>query len=133
MKRLTGRDSNGSVYVIGINGEHFDLLPGRDFPSNPTLQERLAAYEDAGVEPEDVRPASLLEQIKWERDTALTQLAEIGKGLGEKMDDVRPAVKAQWICVANGFGVCSNCHRADHIDQLAGFCRYCGAIMTEQV
>lgn len=28
------------------------------------------------------------EQVMWERDIALKQLAEIGKGLGEKMDDV---------------------------------------------
>lgn len=28
------------------------------------------------------------DQVIWERDTALAQLAEIGKGLGEKMDDV---------------------------------------------
>jgi len=38
----------------------------------------------------DVRPVGLLEQVEWERDTALAQLAEIGKSLGEKMDDVRP-------------------------------------------
>ena len=31
----------------------------------------------------------VVDQIKWERDTALSQLAEIGKGLGEKMDDVK--------------------------------------------
>ena len=27
----------------------------------------------------------------------------------------------------NGTGVCSNCHRQDHIDPLASYCRYCGS------
>lgn len=30
----------------------------------------------------------VLKQVYWERDTALHQLAEIGKGLGEKMDSI---------------------------------------------
>ena len=29
------------------------------------------------------------DQIKWERDVALRQLSEIGKGFGERMDDIR--------------------------------------------
>ena len=29
--------------------------------------------------------------------------------------------------VSNGKGVCSNCHRLDSIDELAKYCRYCGA------
>ena len=32
---------------------------------------------------------SVFEQVKWERDVALSQLEEIGKGLGEKMDDIK--------------------------------------------
>lgn len=32
-------------------------------------------------------PQGVVDQIRWERDTALSQLKEIGKGLGEKMDD----------------------------------------------
>ena len=97
MRRLTGRNSDGSVYVIGRDGiTHFVMSPGIFMPQNPTVEERLAVYEDTGVEPEDVRPATLLEQVEWERDTALTQLAEIGKGLGEKMDDVR---QVRWIPV----------------------------------
>ena len=40
-------------------------------------------------------PQSVVDQIRWERDTALSQLKEIGKGLGEKMD----AVKPKWIPV----------------------------------
>ena len=37
-----------------------------------------------------------LEQFKWERDVALKQLEEIGKGLGSKMDDVVTIVRCQY-------------------------------------
>ena len=33
-------------------------------------------------------PQGVVDQIRWERDTAIQQLSEIGKGLGEKMDDI---------------------------------------------
>ena len=36
-----------------------------------------------------------LEQFKWERDVALKQLEEIGKGLGSKMDDVVTIVRCE--------------------------------------
>lgn len=29
-----------------------------------------------------------VDQIRWERDVALAQLSEIGKGFGERMDDI---------------------------------------------
>lgn len=31
-----------------------------------------------------------------------------------------------WTLVDSTTGVCSNCHRQDHIDPLAKYCRYCG-------
>ena len=37
-------------------------------------------------------PQGVVDQIRWERDTALEQLAEIGKGLGSRMDDVVEAL-----------------------------------------
>lgn len=37
----------------------------------------------------------VVSQIRWERDNALAQLEEIGKGLGSKMDDVVVAIKKQ--------------------------------------
>ena len=35
----------------------------------------------------------VIDQIRWERDTAIQQLYEIGKGLGQKMDDIIAAKK----------------------------------------
>ena len=43
----------------------------------------------------DSVPQSVVDQIIWERDTALSQLKEIGKGLCERMDDVKPK-KGKW-------------------------------------
>lgn len=40
-------------------------------------------------------PQGVADQIRWERDTALSQLEEIGKGLGEKMDDIVAMMKEQ--------------------------------------
>ena len=40
--------------------------------------------------------------------------------------------RGQWIMQQDNTGVCSNCHRQDHIDPLAKYCRYCGAEMCEE-
>lgn len=40
-------------------------------------------------------PQGVVDQIRWERDTALSQLKEIGKGLGSKMDDIVTMLKEQ--------------------------------------
>ena len=42
--------------------------------------------------PADVVPVSAYKQVMWERDIAVEQLKQIGKGLGEVMDDVVPVV-----------------------------------------
>lgn len=43
--------------------------------------------------------------------------------------DYRKQSEGEWILVKNGHGVCSVCNRQDNIDNLAHFCRYCGARM----
>lgn len=45
--------------------------------------------------------------------------------------DVKPIVKAEWLSRMDGTGICSNCHRLDHIDPLATHCRFCGAEMIK--
>ena len=44
-------------------------------------------------------------------------------------EDLRPT--RYWMMERDGYGICSNCNRGDHIDPLAKFCRYCGAKMEE--
>ena len=48
--------------------------------------------------------------------------------------DAEPVIKSHWELVdeKNGTGVCGNCHRQDHIDPLAKYCRYCGARMVKE-
>lgn len=41
--------------------------------------------------------------------------------------DVVEVKHAKFELVNNEKGVCSNCHRLDSIDELAKYCRYCGA------
>lgn len=41
----------------------------------------------------------------------------------------RKQSEGEWILQQNGKGVCSKCNRQDNIDELACFCRYCGARM----
>jgi hypothetical protein len=63
---------------------------------------------------------SIVDQIRWERDTALSQLEEIGKGLGERMDDIVAMLKEQEAVVPKckermgGFvaGLCPTCGTA---------------------
>lgn len=38
-------------------------------------------------------PQRVVDQIRWERDTAFAQLEQIGKGLGSKMDDIVALLK----------------------------------------
>lgn len=46
--------------------------------------------------------------------------------------DAEPVIKSHWELVdeKKGTGVCGNCHRQDHMDPLARYCRYCGAKMV---
>ena len=51
------------------------------------------AFADAiriieSLEPADAVSVSAYKQVMWERDVAVEQLKQIGKGLGEAMDDV---------------------------------------------
>lgn len=43
--------------------------------------------------------------------------------------DVQEVIHAKFELIDNGKGVCSNCHRLDSIDNIAKYCRYCGARM----
>ena len=86
-----------------------------------------------------------VDQVRWERDTAIEQLDEIGKSLGEKMDDVKIIVTASWIEKRHGYLECSNCHcdtnRLDKHGYPIGqdikhnkpkYCPHCGVYMTDK-
>lgn len=81
-------------------------------------------------------------QILGERDAAIVQLNEIGKSLGEKMDNVKTIVTAKWIEKRHGYYECSHCHRdTNRLDKHGypigqdvnhnkpKYCPHCGAVM----
>lgn len=86
----------------------------------------------------DVVSRGVLEQVMWERDLAISQLEEIGKGFGEKMDDVVKVRHGRWIENETSYADhptkqtcnCSICGRAS-TRPLGDWCRWCGAKMDE--
>ena len=89
----------------------------------------------------DVVSRGAYDQCDWERCVALTQLKEIGKGLGERMDDVRPVVLCR-DCVnygemLSGYDHRLICHKFALTTKPDDFCsrgerRNCGADMREE-
>ena len=61
--------------------------------------------------------------VKWCRDECIKQ------GYAMPTADVQEVRHAKFELIDNGKGVCSNCHRLDSIDDIAKYCRYCGARM----
>lgn len=81
----------------------------------------------------DVVSKGLYEQIKWERDVALTQLEEYGVSLGEKAD-VMKVRHGRWVNTHSDseFAQCSLCKYpvyAAWIWNLTNYCPNCGAKM----
>lgn len=64
----------------------------------------------------------------------LVQLSDVRKALQmTPTADVYEVRHAKFELIDNGKGVCSNCHRLDSIDNLAKYCRYCGAKIDLEV
>ena len=57
------------------------------------FKEPVTTYAQLSVEA--LKKLSVYEQVKWERDIAISQLEEIGCGFGRKMDDVKAALEKQ--------------------------------------
>ena len=86
----------------------------------------------------DVVPVSVLEQVKWERDVALTQLEEYGVSLGEKAD-VMKVRHGRWESTEVLVGLmnfeyfyrCTACGRRGG-DTKTNYCPHCGALMDKE-
>lgn len=101
------------------------------------MDELYDPVESSALEPDDDKQMvsrAVLRQAMWERDIALKQLSEIGKGLGEKMDDVAPVVHGYWIMhddeILGLTCECSNCHTETMGD--GNYCTKCGTKMDEK-
>ena len=120
-----------------------NIIPGQTFKDRNQTVAILTILELASKG--EVFSKEVLTQIRWERDIAISQLEEIGKSLGEKMDDVKIIVTAIWIEKRHGYLECSNCHcdtnRLDKHGYPIGqdikhnkpkYCPHCGAYMTDK-
>ena len=85
----------------------------------------------------DVVARDCYDRILAENDTMRKQLAQIGKKPGDKMDDVRPVVRAHWIYHEDDCGdyyECSHCHDEYVVyedDMCWKHCPTCGAEMEK--
>lgn len=73
------------------------------------------------------------DQVRWERDVAIAQLASYNISLGEKAD-VRKVVHAKWEEATDGTHFCSHCgfdapYDYEGNEFMAFFCYHCGSIM----
>ena len=93
----------------------------------------------------EILSKEVLDQVRWERDIAISQLEVIGKSLGEKMDDVQTITYAKWKEKRHGYLECSNCHfETNKLDKHGypigqdikhnkpKYCPHCGASMLNK-
>ena len=96
----------------------------------PFLAQRINAIPSADVVLRDCYNA-----ILWENDVMRKQLAEIGKGFGQKMNDVAPVKRGRWKRVDPRSTVvtfrCSECNYYAHMNA-TNFCPQCGAMMDKE-
>ena len=100
------------------------------------------------VEREDMKPTrAVLNQIRWERDVAISQLNDIGVGFGADMSKVKEAIEKQipknWIAEYMGEGdfawKCPRCKEMFILldgtpqDNNYNYCPNCGQSMAEQL
>lgn len=112
MERLTERDEYGNADIIGVNGA--DLMLNLEYDSLVRVAEalnRLAAYEDTGLMPEEAEAYKMKELVK-------------------AAADVRPAARGEWKGEFRGLvfpvKVCGSCNSESPVGR---FCINCGADM----
>lgn len=90
-----------------------------------------------------------IKQIRWERDIAISQLEDIGCGLGQDMTEVKEKLESfrprgEWILLnhcSNAGVYCSNCHKKVFKEEMyyanvkikSKFCPNCGAEMSNTI
>lgn len=119
------------TYETNIPHESFSVWDGDD----NSLYCQAIVFDISSVEngkqEEKIYSKTDIEQLKWERDTAIEQLRSYGVGLGEKKE-LAEVVYGEWIEVASICGVkvlkCSHC-KNEHPRLPTLYCCDCGAKM----
>lgn len=131
MERLTEKHYLGTDHYMKCSGNCNVDMDCIDCPSFDRLVERLAAYEDTGLEPEEVTAL----QKDW--SDLCTLIGECG-GIDRLRElaaaDVAPVVHGDWILRHIGAGhywECSVCHTNPciYVTEHTKFCPNCGAKM----
>ena len=78
----------------------------------------------------DAVSPGVLEQYKWERDTAIAQLEELGLGFGEKVPEIQPVRHGVWMFPWTS-PECSICRKTQK--WTSNYCPNCGAKMDAEV
>lgn len=107
------------------------------------VNEFYEPVECSALEPdekEQMVSRAVFEQVMWERDIALKQLAEIGKGFGEKMDDVAPVAHGRWdgndctVCkLPWNYNMVQDADDWGYFDPMPDYCPNCGAKMDKEM
>lgn len=115
MERLTTR-YNGHAVMAWEYEEKYTTSEWIDM-----LTDRLAAYEDTGLEPEEINSVFIHSVI--EENKRLKELAQAEK-------DGRMVVRGQWNENGSGIIICSECeHGYNLIGRYTHYCPNCGAKM----
>ena len=113
--------------------------------SHDIFKEPVTTYAELSIDALEKLP--LYEQIKWERDVAISQLEDIGCGLGRKMDDIKVAIEKQnkKTPILSGDGYwngelvydtweCPNCGKHYEVDyDDYDYCPNCGQAINKSV
>lgn len=103
------------------------------------LKQHFAWWHEGGEEADrqaeifeqiiDVQPTVSIEQLKWERDTAIQQLRELGYDLGQNPK------KGKWVNNIHDLPLCNQCGYRPQYDRAlddyyySNYCPNCGARM----
>lgn len=118
-------------YISREEALNFELEVEAEPEDIQAITKGMALYADyiKKIPVADVVECSTFMQVVWERDVAISQLAEIGKGFGEKMDDVAKRKRGEWEFdnPITADYMCSVCLGRN--DVCTPFCSNCGADM----
>lgn len=119
--------------AIDALGEAPEVWTGSNIETSTLFQWELDRAAIDAVPNADVVSRGCFDSILWENDIMRKQLAEVGKTMGAKMDDVRPVRSGKWIPVTNGRGgsECNLCHAyapsfQSGAEYKSPFCPNCG-------
>lgn len=154
MERLTKRDEYGNADIIGVSSDAQFELSFDELNSVTNALNRLAAYEDTGLAPEDCAAYKKFEGNLCASGVPFSRIIELVNAEKAKIAALRPITREQvekvWrgcpeckpscgLCVNmnawDRYGkpdVCNRCVDYSNFESDQKFCECCGAPMTDE-